>query len=81
MASIELVLAMLLWLPGMPPMRPEIMAAAILFASMPMLSVYPIFGMRYGLETACSAVVVGATVMSFFTISGWIWGVRVWVLG
>ena len=76
-----LVLAMLLWLPGMPPMRPEIMAAAILFASMPMLSVYPIFGMRYGLETACSAVVVGATVMSFFTISGWIWGVRVWVLG
>lgn len=58
-------LAFLLF-PGLDPVMRQ---AGILFAAAPMLSIYPILGMRYGLEDRCSATLLLATVLSFLTIS------------
>jgi hypothetical protein len=52
-------------------------AAAIVNAGMPMLSIYPILAQKYGKEGICAAALVITTVMSFFTISAWIWLTRV----
>jgi malonate transporter and related proteins len=64
------VLLATLWLPGMPP---ELRQAAILLAAMPMLGIYPIIAQRYGLEGPSAAALLGTTVLSFGTISGWLW--------
>lgn len=61
-----------------PGIAPELQAGAVLFACMPMLSIYPIFGQKYGLETMCSAAVVVATVASFVSISVVIGLLGVW---
>ena len=53
--------------PGVDPM---LMVAGVLFASAPMLSVFPILGQRFGLEERCAAALVGCTVLAFFSISG-----------
>ncbi len=58
---------------SIPEMAPEMQAAAILYASVPMFSIYPIFGMKYGMEVFCSAAVVAATMASFVTITVAIW--------
>ena len=55
-----------LFLPGL---TTEMRQAGILFAAAPMLSIFPILGMRYGLEDHCSATLLLGTVMSFATIS------------
>ena len=55
---------------------PRMQAAAILFASMPMFSIYPLIGMKYGMEVLCSAAVVAATLVSFVSISVVIWLVQ-----
>ncbi|HAJ88292.1 MAG TPA: permease, partial [Pseudomonas sp.] len=39
----------------------------------PMMSIYPILGARYGLEGRCAAAVVSATVLSFLSISLFLW--------
>ena len=52
-----------------PGLSPEMRQAGILFAAAPMLSIYPILGMRYGLEDHCSATLLLGTVLSFVTIS------------
>jgi len=52
-----------------PGLSPEMRQAGILFAAAPMLSIYPILGMRYGLEVRCSATLLLGTVLSFVTIS------------
>ena len=64
----------MLWL--LPPVAPELRAAAILYASMPMLSIYPILAQKYGFEGFCAAALLLATVLSFVTIS-----VILWLLG
>ncbi len=52
-----------------PNMDPGLKTAGLLFASAPMLSIYPIFGQRYGLEERCAAALLVSTVLSFGTIS------------
>jgi len=53
----------------LPPIDPALRVAAIAFASMPMLSIYPILAMKYGQEEFCAAALLAATVCAFFTIS------------
>ncbi|HAW40735.1 MAG TPA: permease, partial [Pseudomonas sp.] len=52
---------------------PELRLAGILMAAAPMMSIYPILGARYGLEGRCAAAVVSATVLSFLSISLFLW--------
>jgi malonate transporter len=61
------LLAAFLLLPGV---EPQLMVAGLLFASAPMMSIYPILGQRFGLEQRCAAALVAATVLAFFSISG-----------
>jgi predicted permease len=70
-------LAVLLAVFLLPGISPELQAAAVFFACVPMFSIYAILGQKYGLEALCSAVLVAATVMSFLTISAFIWLVKV----
>jgi malonate transporter and related proteins len=64
------VFAMLLLLP---PIDPQLRLAAITFASMPMLSIYPILAQKYGQEGLCAAALLAATVTAFFSISAVLW--------
>ena len=66
-------LAVLLMLLVLPPIDPALSVAAIVVASAPMLSVYPIFGQRYGHPELCTAALMVSTTLSFFTISALIW--------
>jgi hypothetical protein len=61
-----LMFAALSLVPGIDPL---LMVAGVLFASAPMLSVFPILGQRFGLEERCAAALVGCTVLAFFSIS------------
>ncbi|MBA1276085.1 AEC family transporter [Stutzerimonas azotifigens] len=54
----------------LPDIDPTMRLAGILFASAPMLSVYPLFGQRFGFEERCAAILVTATALSFFTMGG-----------
>ena len=47
--------------------------AATLNAAMPMATIYPLLGQRYGQEGIASAILVVTTVSSFFSISGLLW--------
>nr|WP_239031453.1 MULTISPECIES: AEC family transporter [unclassified Modicisalibacter] len=64
------VFLLLLWLP---PTDPALTTAAIVTASAPMLSVYPILGQRYGHGELCTASLMLATLLSFVTISSLLW--------
>ena len=66
---------------ALPGLAPEMRAAAIVFASMPVFSIYPLLGVAYGMERFCSAAVVVATLLSFVSVSTVIWVVRQVVLG
>jgi len=57
----------LVWL--MPPQEPALRAAAVLFAAMPMMSIYPVLAQRHGHDRFCAAALLAATVVSFVTIS------------
>ena len=57
----------------MPAVPPELRQAAVLMAAMPMLGIYPIIAQRWGLEGPSAAALLGTTLASFFTISGWLW--------
>jgi len=61
-----LMFAALSLVPGIDPL---LMVAGLLFASAPMMSVFPILGQRFGLEERCAASLVGCTVLSFFSVS------------
>lgn len=52
-----------------PGLSPETMLGAVLFASVPMLSIFPIFGQRYGIESLTAMTLVAATTLSFVTVS------------
>lgn len=67
----------LLWL--LPPtlyVAPELRIAAVLFAAMPMLSIYPVVAQKYGLEGFTAAALLVTTVASFFSISGLLWAMH-----
>ena len=44
-------------------------ASAVLFAAMPMMSIYGVLSQRFGHEKFCSAALLAATLGSFFTIN------------
>ncbi|MFA7668838.1 MAG: AEC family transporter [Burkholderiaceae bacterium] len=52
-----------------PGLDPVMRKAGLLFAASPLLSIYPIIGMRYGLEDRCSTALLLCTVLSFVSIS------------
>jgi len=62
-------LAVFLLFTQLPGVDPVLMVAGVMFASSPMLSIYPIFGQRFGVEGRCAAALLFATLMSFFSIS------------
>jgi predicted permease len=47
---------------------PGLVAAGIVLASAPMLTIYPIIGARFGHQEMCAAALFAATVMSFITV-------------
>ncbi|MGF7174372.1 AEC family transporter [Azospirillum doebereinerae] len=55
------------------PIDPKLRIAAVLFASSPMLTVYPIFGQKYGREDVCAAALMTATALSFASVSAVLW--------
>lgn len=69
-------LAVLVALALLPPMDGALQVAAVVFAGMPMLSVYPALAQKYHHEGFCAAALLAATVLSFLTISGWIIGIH-----
>jgi predicted permease len=52
-----------------PAIEPRLQAAAIVAASVPIFSIFPIIGQKFGLEKFGAAAVLVATVISFVTIS------------
>jgi len=58
---------------ALPNMAPQLKTVAIMNACMPMMSIYPILGQKYGKEGICAAALIAATALSFFTISGFLW--------
>lgn len=60
---------------GLPSQDKTLQLAALLSAAMPMMGIYPILAQRYGLENIAAAASLGATIISFFTLSAAIWGV------
>ena len=57
----------------LPVSDPVLASAGVLMAAAPMMSIYPILGARYGFEGRCAAGLVGATVLSFLSVSGFVW--------
>lgn len=60
----------------LPPLDAELRTCAVVFAAMPMLSVYPVLAQRYGQDKFCAAVLLSATASSFVTITALLWGLR-----
>ena len=52
-----------------PGLDPALWKAALIFASVPMITVYPLFGQMYGQGRTTAAALVAATALSFVTIS------------
>ncbi|WP_042703942.1 AEC family transporter [Azospirillum sp. B506] len=57
----------------LPPIDPKLQVALIASACVPMLSIYPIFGQRYGQEGICAATLLVATLAFFLSISVVLW--------
>lgn len=68
-----LLIATLVPLLGVTPMEPQLRAAALLMAAMPMLSIYPILGQAYGEADRSATALLICMVSSFFTLSAWMW--------
>ena len=56
-----------------PDIEPIYFAGALLFAASPMISIYPLFGQRYGLGGVSATAMLVGTIASFFTLSLIIW--------
>lgn len=52
---------------------PLLKKAAIINAGMPMATLFPLLGQKYGAEGFCAAALVLATMLAFFTLTGLIW--------
>lgn len=61
---------------GLPAMETTLFQAAILMAAMPMMGIYPVLSLAYGLEERSAAALLFTTVASFFTISAVLWLMR-----
>lgn len=62
-----LVLAGVVLIDGL---APDLRQAAILFAACPMLTIYPLFGLRFGQQENCAAILLVTSGLSFITLSG-----------
>lgn len=60
----------------MPGIEREFILTAVLFASVPMLSIYPILGAKYGAEQVCATAFITTVVVSFFTVSLLAWWIQ-----
>jgi malonate transporter and related proteins len=58
-------LVLLFWAPADPVMR----TCALMFAAMPMMSVYPMLGQPHGHDRFCAGALLAATVGSFITLN------------
>jgi len=56
-----------------PVVDPQLRLAAVLFAAMPMLGIYPLLAQKHGHEEISAAALLFTTVASFFTLSGLLW--------
>lgn len=61
----------MLWV--LAPVDEHLRMAAVIFASMPMLSIYPILAQRYHHEGFCAAALLVATLLSFLTVTTVLW--------
>ncbi|MFG6176833.1 AEC family transporter [Halomonas sp. THAF12] len=60
----------------LPDVDPLLITGALLFACAPMISVYPLFGQRFGLGDISAAALMVSTLASFLTISLTLWLIR-----
>ncbi|HJW57861.1 MAG TPA: AEC family transporter [Burkholderiaceae bacterium] len=60
----------------LPPVDTTLRMAAVTFACMPMLSIYPILAQKYGEEEGCAAALLATTLASFASISAGIWAMH-----
>ena len=58
------------------PIDAPLRMAAMIYASMPMLSIYPILAQRYRYEGFCAAALLMATLLSFATVTISLWVMR-----
>lgn len=61
-----ILVGLALWLVGAPP---ALIAGGVLFAGIPMLSIYPLLGARAGLSPLAASALFGAVVASFATLA------------
>ena len=59
----------LLLLLVLPPMSQDMTTAVIIFASLPMISIYPVLGFAYNQHEFCAASLLVTTLISFFSLS------------
>jgi len=62
---------------GLPRLEPKLLTAIMLSAAMPMLGIYTILAHHYGQEAKSAAALLLATTVSFFTLSGLLWMLKV----
>jgi predicted permease len=55
---------------GMPALPSDLYIALLLTGTLPIMSIYPILGMRHGHEKFCAAALLSTTILSFFSING-----------
>lgn len=51
----------------------DLVLAAVLFASVPMMSIYALFGQRWGAESLAASALILTTVFSFLSVSAILW--------
>jgi hypothetical protein len=62
---------------GMPALDHDLRMAAVLMAAVPMLSIYSILAQIYGQEDFSAAALLVTTIVSFFTLNGLLWVLKV----
>lgn len=58
----------------LPGISADMRATGVLFAAMPMLSIYPLLSMKHQLEGRAAAILLVATLLAFLSIAVWMWG-------
>lgn len=71
-ALVFLAVQALPWL-GFAPLSPLLQQAAVLMAAMPMMGIYPVLALQYGLQGLAASAMLVATAVSFVTINLLLW--------
>lgn len=58
---------------GLPAMDKPMLAAGIVMAAMPSMSIYPVLAERYGEGDSAAAIMFATTVLSFVTLTAMLW--------